>query len=75
MDESNMPLHQRGEGFFGAVPGELFQQPVIRHIGHLLIICAPAAESDKLFSVFRPFHNEHFNRLLAGQVVVLKGSA
>jgi hypothetical protein len=60
VDEGNVPLHQRGEGFFGAVPGELFQQPVIRHIGHSPIICAPAAKPDKEFSVFRPL-----DRLLA----------
>jgi len=62
-----VPLHQRGEGFLGTVPGELFQQPGIRHIGHSSIICAPAAESDKEFSIFRPLNHEHFDGHVGGK--------
>ena len=61
MDEGDVPLHQRGKGFLGTVPGELFQQPGIRHISHSPIICAPAAEPDNEFSIFRPLNDEHFN--------------
>lgn len=61
-----MPLHQLGEGVLGTVPGELFQQPVIRHIGHSPIICAPTVEPNRELLIFRLFHHQQLNGHIGG---------